>query len=778
MAVVNSGSQITVRTTYLRGPRGITGVGVPEGGTTGQVLRKGSGDDLEYATLTKTEFGLGNVDNTSDLNKPVSTPQQAALNDKQQVYLSRSIAESAHVPTPIDGVRLMGYAAIFDGGGANYRRVTSEPSHAGKFQSADGAWWELAEAVPNVKMFGARGDYVLSTDAGTNDTTAIGNAWAYALAVTGRLHISRGTYKYDGSTFDITGNLKVTGDGMHEAIIYYKQEGSFIRRFYDGSPGLAGNIDYVELSDFGVWGPGADASLSYVNNYHGIVIYDVNRLTIRNVQNAYALTMGFVARNIRDLTIEGCYVHHARIDPINAHACSNCHIRNNRLEFCDDNAIVVGVREQAEYNTPAIHAVVTGNFVLCCGGIKGEGITSGTFSNNVLMLNKSYGITVGSSGGPMLWGNTNSTGITIADNVILDTWYRTALGDAIGPSPNGIYIEIGGIMQAGSLANIPGWNDTGTGTIIPDYDYFHMIGGGATVPHPGGYGFTVKGNVCARTRPAVANFTDYGLGPYWTRFAVEYDGPVTETWFSTSIGLTVSGGVRDFIVAGNVFSGQQYSFLLTADVRAWNGVVAQNVMSRFRTGAFFCSNGQTFEHNVTAYGNLIDGDPLLTNANRNSDGSWADANGPNAFHLNDAKGFFFRDNRIRNVSRLRTGTNATFNEWQNNIVEAQFAAVGYNASNKGVGNCLRAGEEFRYEFRDCDPTSATYGTILNRNVLWADSMPISGTYMIGHFVRNNNRTVAGSAGSRYIVQGWQRITTGSGHVAGTDWSEMRTLTGT
>src|SRR5207253_1528101 len=26
---------------------------------------------------------------------------------------------------------------------ANYKRVVSQPSHAGKFQSADGAWWEI-----------------------------------------------------------------------------------------------------------------------------------------------------------------------------------------------------------------------------------------------------------------------------------------------------------------------------------------------------------------------------------------------------------------------------------------------------------------------------------------------------------------------------------------------------------------------------------------------------------------------------------------------------------
>lgn len=33
-------------------------------------------------SVTKAQVGLGNVDNTSDLNKPVSTPQAAALASK------------------------------------------------------------------------------------------------------------------------------------------------------------------------------------------------------------------------------------------------------------------------------------------------------------------------------------------------------------------------------------------------------------------------------------------------------------------------------------------------------------------------------------------------------------------------------------------------------------------------------------------------------------------------------------------------------------------------
>jgi hypothetical protein len=39
-------------------------------------------NDEDSVRLTKENFGLGNVDNTSDLDKPISTATQEALNDK------------------------------------------------------------------------------------------------------------------------------------------------------------------------------------------------------------------------------------------------------------------------------------------------------------------------------------------------------------------------------------------------------------------------------------------------------------------------------------------------------------------------------------------------------------------------------------------------------------------------------------------------------------------------------------------------------------------------
>lgn len=78
------GPQGATGATGPQGPKGETGAGVATGGTAGQVLQKSSSVDYEtqWHTLVKSDVGLGNVDNTSDADKPISTAVQTALNAK------------------------------------------------------------------------------------------------------------------------------------------------------------------------------------------------------------------------------------------------------------------------------------------------------------------------------------------------------------------------------------------------------------------------------------------------------------------------------------------------------------------------------------------------------------------------------------------------------------------------------------------------------------------------------------------------------------------------
>lgn len=54
-------------------------------------------------TLAKADVGLGNVDNTSDAGKPVSTATQTALNGKANTSHSHAISDVTNLQTTLDG---------------------------------------------------------------------------------------------------------------------------------------------------------------------------------------------------------------------------------------------------------------------------------------------------------------------------------------------------------------------------------------------------------------------------------------------------------------------------------------------------------------------------------------------------------------------------------------------------------------------------------------------------------------------------------------------------
>ncbi|WP_419696286.1 hypothetical protein ACN2CC_10945 [Mesorhizobium muleiense] len=125
-------------------------------------------------------------------------------------YDTRAALEKAAIPAERTSVRTGGFAVVGDGGHARYRRSERQPSHSGFVQSADGAYWELAEDVVTPEMFGAVGD-------GSDQSVALAAMASYGRAKH-RLHVQLTpgkTYAYTNPVFltGIRGTLIINGWG-------------------------------------------------------------------------------------------------------------------------------------------------------------------------------------------------------------------------------------------------------------------------------------------------------------------------------------------------------------------------------------------------------------------------------------------------------------------------------------------------------------------------------------------------------------------------------------
>lgn len=103
-----------------------------------------------------------------------------ALSDPFE-FDTKAAVQAATISGSVNHIRIAGYTSYGDGGGANYVRVASQPGHALKIQSADGAWWEWRDVILTPEMAGAVGDATWTegsagTWTGTDNSTALQNA--------------------------------------------------------------------------------------------------------------------------------------------------------------------------------------------------------------------------------------------------------------------------------------------------------------------------------------------------------------------------------------------------------------------------------------------------------------------------------------------------------------------------------------------------------------------------------------------------------------------------
>lgn len=113
--------------------------------------------DLYFNTTTDVlKFYTGSTWEALNNIPGTGTVTSIAMGEAMSLQFdTKADAVAATIPSDIDSIEIRGYTSTGDGGGAKYKRVGSEPSHDGKFQTADTAWWALAESTLNFLMFGA-----------------------------------------------------------------------------------------------------------------------------------------------------------------------------------------------------------------------------------------------------------------------------------------------------------------------------------------------------------------------------------------------------------------------------------------------------------------------------------------------------------------------------------------------------------------------------------------------------------------------------------------------
>jgi hypothetical protein len=108
---------------------------------------------------------------------------------KSLTVANLQVARALSVNASVDSLQVEAFARPGDGGSASYRRAPGRPGHPGRLQTADGAWWVLADSVITPQMFGAIAD-------GRHDCrVSVSDAMAAAVALGRPMRPARGEYQ-------------------------------------------------------------------------------------------------------------------------------------------------------------------------------------------------------------------------------------------------------------------------------------------------------------------------------------------------------------------------------------------------------------------------------------------------------------------------------------------------------------------------------------------------------------------------------------------------------
>lgn len=606
-------------------------------------------------------------------------------------------------------------------------------------------------------------------------TTATQAAINYAISSGRKMVYFPGGYEYrfaaaSASIDPGVGDIEFYGDGKSSVIVFEEGTGTgdintMRKNLFRNNANVAkGTVIFRDLMFRGTW-----AEKSYVEGGGTVMFLDhYDEIILDSCHFENLSWMATACEYTKNVRVMGCSFDTVCRDMVRFRSSFNVQVIGNRFKHGVDDCVALHSNVNLSGGDLREGIVIADNVFEDTGGIKVLAGRMVSIHHNVLRRVKTFPIAVYSDVGSSAEANSAMFGVSICDNQLYDCLNGTNIATAVSQC----ILLASRVAEAGSDSSgvIPGTNVTATGAFPPPWDSRGSTYSSATNGVPAPFFYQVCRNIIARTLPAVANYSAWGLGQMLTAAGFT-DPAVTDTSLRPSNGINYSGQIRKAIFSQNVIAHTGSSFGQTDDAASNFGLddilIADNVCSDFANEMVRVPNpGAQRYINIIIRGNLIDGDPYHSHSNRKTgtiDGSWLADGAPQVFTGVSYFGVQIIGNKIRNVCRIVNNGGGSGAILRDNILRCAPATFGFSTSNKGIGNIVEAGVQAVYEHVDSDPTSATYGAQVTTMQLIQTVMPATGTYVRGAFIQAANSTT---------LLGWKRLTTGSAHVAGTDWKTV------
>lgn len=710
----------------------------------------------DVAARVREQLGLGTAA-AKDVEFFASAEQGGKADTALQPYDVRAAVSdlsSLAIPTGVEVIRTTGYNEAGDGGAWPLavevpNTGTLEPWQ--RLTNGGTRRWELGTDDLDIRMLGAKLD-------GSDERAVLLAALRWQAEFGGWIDLPIGDLNVGAGGINWTKPIFIRGKSPDKSRILFDNFAATTPFIYGNASVSMATAHFKDFAVVGKWGDTSDFSEG-----QGLVyLYQYRKVRFENVHFKGSRSGGFVGEGVYDLHVTGSDFENMYRDALRCMSTRRAFVNGCKFtNICDDSIAL-----QCADGSPLIDTsmILTGNTFVDSQGLMAVGAKNIIVMGNTFIRSMHRAICVGTGNAAFPTEGHNAVfNILVAQNVITDGFSGTAFSALSGAGFYGIWIEGLPFVDKDIVETYSG------GDVVPPYPYLYTKNTDASGPNVGVINLKVSGNQILRTLDATSAYSNYGFGQRLSRSG--WVDPAITLAQMMDYGIYGRSGGHGVDIEDNMVDGANKAVYLLLQA-ATKGASVRN----FRFHRNQIRNWRQQGLNVNGNGFieiddcLFDGDPYHLHAERNADGSWS-------ANFIQHQGIVFeqpantlygaiRGTTFKNIGIPfhRGGFNPGEVIWKNNLLVCDPAGFGYLAANKGIGFVpAPALIDASVAVEDGNPTSATFKRILNVCATATSGIPTSGKYVAGMFVRDASE-------SGYL--GWKRLTTGSGHVEGTDWRRV------